>query len=93
MPRLRTVLIVVALVLVVGLTALAIALPEIVRRVAVDRLTRMTGRAVSLERVELNPFTGRFALARFRLAQRQSKDPALDLDAMKDRYPLLRNAL
>src|SRR5438093_162303 len=88
MPRLRTLAIAAAVLLVVVVTALLVALPMIVRRVAVDQLTRMTGRAVELERVELNLFTGRVALAKFRLAQRGTKDPALDLDGLEVRVSL-----
>src|SRR5947207_14084935 len=88
MPRLRTVGIAAAVLVVLLVTALLVALPEIVRRVAIDQLMTRTGRAVSLERVELNLFTGRFALAKFRLAQRGSKDPALDLDGLEVRVSL-----
>ena len=84
-PRLRTVAIAAAVLLVVVVTALLVALPEIVRRVAVTQLTRLTGRAVALERVELNLFTGRVALSRFRLAQRNSSEPAFDLEGAEVR--------
>jgi uncharacterized protein involved in outer membrane biogenesis len=84
-PRLRTAAIAAAVLLVVVVTALLVALPEIVRRVAVTQLTRLTGRAVSLERVELNLFTGRVALNRFRLAQRNSSEPAFDLEGAEVR--------
>jgi uncharacterized protein involved in outer membrane biogenesis len=67
------------------LVAALIALPEIVRRVAVDRLARMTGRAVALDDVDLNLFTGRLALKGFRLAQRGSSDPALSLPRVDTR--------
>ena len=82
MPRFRTLAIVATVLFVVVVTGLLIALPMIVRRVAVDQLTRLTGRAVELERVELNLFTGRVALAKFRLAQRGTKDPALDASSL-----------
>jgi uncharacterized protein involved in outer membrane biogenesis len=83
MPRPRTVGVITAVVLLLLVTGLLVALPEIVRRVAVDRLARMTGRAVALERVGLNLFTGRIALDRFRLAQRGSADPALELEGLE----------
>ena len=54
MPRLRTVGIAAAVLVVLLVTALLVALPEIVRRVAIDQLTTRTGRAVSLKRVEFN---------------------------------------
>ena len=55
---------------VVVLSARSWALPEIVRRVAVGQLTALTGRQTSIERVELNLFTGRFAVDRLRVARR-----------------------
>src|ERR1051326_6327063 len=88
MPRLRTVGIAAAVLVVLLVTASLVALPEIVRRVAIDQLTTRTGRAVSLERVELNPFTGRLALAKLRLAQRASKDAALEIDGLEVRLSL-----
>ena len=84
-PRVRTVAIAAAVLLVVVVTALVVALPEIVRRVAVTQLTRLTGRGVSLDRVDLNLFTGRVALGRFRLAQRNSSEPAFELDGAEVR--------
>lgn len=42
----------------------------------------MTGRAVALADVDLNLFTGRVALHRFRLAQRGSEAPALELERL-----------
>ena len=88
-PRLRTVAIAAAVLVVVVVGALLLALPEIVRRVAVSQLTQMTGRAVALERVELNPFTGWVALRRFRLAQRGSNDPAFELEGAEVRVRVL----
>ena len=67
---------------------LLIVLPLIVRQVAVDRLTRMTGRAVALADVDLNLFTGRLALHRFRLAQRGSDAPAVEIDRLDLRVAL-----
>jgi Domain of Unknown Function (DUF748) len=67
---------------------LVIILPLIVRRVAVDRLSRMTGRAVALADVDLNLFTGRVALHRFRLAQRGSDAPAFEIDRLGVRVAL-----
>jgi uncharacterized protein involved in outer membrane biogenesis len=64
---------------------LLIVLPLIVRHVAVSRLTQMTGRAVALADVDLNLFTGRAALHRFRLAQRGSDAPAIEIDRLEMR--------
>ena len=88
MPRIRTLAIGAAVVLVVIVVALLLTLPMIVRRVAVDQLTRMTGRAVELERVEINLFTGRVALAKLRLAQRAAKEAALELEGLEVRVSL-----
>lgn len=78
------VLVAVALVLVLAVSTV-LALPVVVRRLAVQRIAAMTGRAVTLEKVELNPFTGRVALNRFRLAQRGSSEPALELERLEVR--------
>jgi hypothetical protein len=67
---------------------LLIVLPLIVRLVAVDRLSRMTGRAIALADVDLNLFTGRLALHRFRLAQRGSDAPAFEIDRLGLRVAL-----
>lgn len=65
--------------------AVLVALPEIVRRVAVDRLGRLTGRTVALADVDLNVFTGRLALHGFRLARRGSTEPALAVERLEVR--------
>src|ERR671936_638808 len=88
MPRPRTLGLIEAVLLVVVVTGLLVALPTFVRRVAVDRLARITGRAVRLERVELNLFTGRLALVGFHLAQRDSREPALEVDGLETRVAL-----
>jgi hypothetical protein len=83
MVRLRTIGLAIAVLLVVGITALLIALPALLRQNAVTQLSRMTGRAVALERVRLNVFTGRLGLERFRLAQRGSTDPAVEVEGLE----------
>ena len=67
---------------------LLIVLPLILRWVTVDRISRMTGRAVALADVDLNVFTGRLVLHRFRLAQRGSDAPALEIDRLGVRIAL-----
>lgn len=62
--------------------AVVIVLPIIVRRVAVDRLGQMTGRAVALADVDINLFTGRVVLHRFRLAQKGSDAPAVEIEQL-----------
>src|SRR5712692_60101 len=88
MPRWRSLGIAAVVLILLVVTALLIALPTIARRVAVDQLSRMTGRAVSLERVELNVFTGRLGLTHFRLAQRGSNEPALEVDGLEVRVSI-----
>jgi uncharacterized protein involved in outer membrane biogenesis len=70
------------LILVVGVV---LALPVVVRRIAVQRGTELTGRAVTLDGVELNLFTGRLALNKFRLAQRDSAEPAVEIERLEVR--------
>jgi uncharacterized protein involved in outer membrane biogenesis len=84
----RRTLVISAAVVGVLVLVLLVVLPLIVRRVAVDRLTRMTGRAVALADVDLNLFTGRAALHRFRLAQRGSDAPAVEIERLELRVAL-----
>jgi uncharacterized protein involved in outer membrane biogenesis len=78
----RRTLLIAAAVAGVLFVVLLIVLPIIVRRVAVDRLSRMTGRAVALADVDLNLFTGRLVLHRFRLSQHGSDAPAVEIDQL-----------
>ena len=76
----RRVVLTVAAAAALGLVVFVVlVLPLVVRRVAVGQLAALTGRAVALRDVELNLFTGRVALNRFRLAQRDSTEPALEI--------------
>ncbi len=82
------------LVLVLAVAVTLAALPEIVRRVAVKQIAALTGRAVVIEDVDLNVFTGRTAITGFRLAQRGSNEPALEIRQIAGRVailPLLRS--
>jgi uncharacterized protein involved in outer membrane biogenesis len=89
MTRRRRVLLVVAAGLVVlGAVGLAV-LPEIARRVAETQLAKLTGRAVVIQGVDLNVFTGRLAVKRFRLAQREGKDAAIEFERLEVRVGLL----
>jgi hypothetical protein len=58
------------------------ALPEIVRRVALDRIPRVTGRAVAIGDIDLNLFTGRLAIKGFRLADRPGPEPFVELERL-----------
>jgi outer membrane protein OmpA-like peptidoglycan-associated protein len=88
MERARTVLgravtVLVAVVVVGG--ALLWALPEITRRVVLDQVPRRTGRAVDVEDVDLNVFTGRVSLKKVRLAERHGAQAFVELDRLDAR--------
>lgn len=85
MRRWRTPLIVLTVLIAVGGGALLWALPEIVRRVAVGRIPEVTGRAVSIDDVDLNIFTGRVALKGFRLAEAQGPEAFIKFDRLDAR--------
>jgi uncharacterized protein DUF748 len=77
---------------VVGAVFLAV-LPEIVRRVAVSQASKLSGRTVSLEDVDLNVFTGHLALKGLHVAKRGVNERAIDierLDVRMDYFPLFR---
>src|SRR5712692_11314488 len=65
-------------VLVVGGALVVYPLPEVVRRVAVARIHAITQRPVSIERVDLNLFTGRAAIHKFHLGDRDGRTPFAD---------------
>jgi len=78
---------------VVGAVVLA-ALPEIIRRVAVNQASKLTGRTVTLDDVDLNVFTGHLALKGLKLAKRGVNERAIELerlDVRVDYLPLLRH--
>jgi len=81
--RRRIALAVTAVTAVLLVVVIIFALPVVVRRVATQKLNTLTGRAVALERVELNLFTGRVALNGFRLAQRDSAEPAVEIERLE----------
>lgn len=72
------------LIVVAGLVLLAggflWALPEIVRRVALDQIPKRTGRAVTIGDIDLNLFTGHLAIKSFRLADREGPEPFVDFE-------------
>jgi hypothetical protein len=82
---LRVALIATAAVAVVMAAAFVLALPLIIREVAVKQMAGVTGRAVALDSVELNLFTARVALNRFRLDQKGSTDPAIEFERVEVR--------
>ncbi len=70
--RLRRWLIVLGVLLVLGV-AFVWSLPEIVKWQALKQIPAITGRAASIEDIDINLFTGRVAIKKFRLAE---PDPA-----------------
>jgi uncharacterized protein involved in outer membrane biogenesis len=82
MTRVRklTLIVVGSVLLLAG--AILWALPEIVRRVALDRIPKVTGRAVAIGDIDLNLFTGRLAIKGFRLADRPGPEPLLELERL-----------
>jgi uncharacterized protein involved in outer membrane biogenesis len=70
--RLKRWLIVLAALLVVGVVFIW-TLPEIVKWQALRQIPAVTGRAVAIEDIDINLFTGRVAIKKFRLAE---PDPA-----------------
>jgi Domain of Unknown Function (DUF748) len=80
-------LIVVAVLLALG-GAFLWALPEIVRRVALDQIPKRTGRAAAIEDVDLNLFTGHLAIKKFRLAERAGPEPFVEFERLDLRLSL-----
>jgi hypothetical protein len=81
--RLRLALIVVVALVAVTAVGLA-ALPQLVRQVAVRRLAATTGRAVTLDAVELSLFRGHVALRGLRVMDRDGS-PLATLDRLEAR--------
>jgi uncharacterized protein involved in outer membrane biogenesis len=79
----------IALIVLIGLVLLAggllWALPEILRRVALDRIPRLTGRTASIEDIDLNLFTGHLVIKAFRLADREGSEPFVEFERLEVR--------
>lgn len=94
MTRRRKLLLAAALGAAALTTAFLWALPEILRRVALDRIPALTGRAASIEDIDLNLITGSFAIKDFRLAERpgppggDGAEPFLRLERVEGRLSL-----
>jgi uncharacterized protein involved in outer membrane biogenesis len=56
------------------------ALPEIVRRTVVTQFPKLTGRAVSIEDIDLNLFTGRLVLKKLAIAERDPSETFLQAE-------------
>jgi hypothetical protein len=76
----------VAALLVLGGAALLAALPAVVRLAAARQLTAMTGRSVAIADVDLNLFTGRFAVVDLRVDGAEGEPPLLRLDRLEARF-------
>src|SRR5262245_61863022 len=84
--KVRRLLAVVALLLSVALVGAFLALPSIVRHVAIARLQALTHRQVRIDRLELNPFTGRLAISGFHVSDRASGPALADWDRIEARF-------
>ena len=67
-PRLRRWLIVLGVLLLLGI-AFVWSLPEIVKWQALKQIPAITGRQASIDDIDINLFTGRVAIKKFRLAE------------------------
>jgi len=85
--RRRRVWVAAGLIVVVGVT-LAV-LPEVIRRVAIKQIRVATGREVTIDDVDLNVFTGRAAVKKFRLADRGRGEPFVEFERLDVRLRLL----
>jgi hypothetical protein len=79
----RALIVCVCLVILGG--ALVWALPEIIRQVALDQIPKRTGRAVAIADIDLNLFTGRLAIKKFRLAERNRPEAFVEIERLDAR--------
>ena len=79
--RLKRALIVLAALLVAS-AAFLWALPEIVKWQALKQIPVTTGRAVSIEDIDINLFTGRVAIKKFRLAEPDPAQAFIEFDRL-----------
>ena len=75
-------------VLVIGVVVGLYFLPELARQVAIVRIRAMTERSASIDRVDLNIFTGRVTVHGFRLAERDGQTPFADFKRLDLRLHL-----
>lgn len=62
--------------------ALLWALPEIVRRVALNQIPKHTGRSAAIDDIDLNLFTGRLAIKGFHLTEREGPEPFVTFERL-----------
>jgi uncharacterized protein involved in outer membrane biogenesis len=90
--RVRKILVAVLAGLVVIVAVALAILPEVVRRVAVDQVPKLTGRVLTLDDVDLNLFTGHLALKGARIFKSGVNERAVEferLDVRLDYLPFL----
>jgi hypothetical protein len=75
-------------VLVVGAIGTRLALPGLIRRVAIARIEAITHRRVNIEAVDLDVLKGRLAFHRFRLAERDGQSSFADFEQLEVRLNL-----
>jgi hypothetical protein len=76
---------IISLGVVIAGGALLWALPAMIRRVAIDQISRRSDRAATIENIRLNPFTGRLSVTELRLAEREGAEPFLELPRLEMR--------
>jgi len=69
--------------------AALVALPEVVRRVAVSQIKAATAREVAIGDVDLNLFTGALAVKAFRLAERDRPEAFVEFERLEGRVRML----
>jgi uncharacterized protein involved in outer membrane biogenesis len=87
--RVRKILVAVLAGLVVIVAVALAILPEVVRRVAVDQVPKLTGRVLALDDVDLNLFTGHLALKGVRLLKHGVNERAVELERLDVRIGYL----
>jgi uncharacterized protein involved in outer membrane biogenesis len=87
--RVRKILVAVLAGLVVIVAVGLAILPEIVRRVAVDQVPKLTGRILAIDDVDLNLFTGHLALKGVRFLKQGVNERALELERLDVRIGYL----
>jgi uncharacterized protein involved in outer membrane biogenesis len=87
--RVRKILVAVLAGLVVIVAVGLAILPEIVRRVAVDQVPKLTGRILAIDDVDLNLFTGHVALKGVRFLKQGVNERALELERLDVRIGYL----
>jgi hypothetical protein len=86
MSRRRTIWLAVLVLLVLLGGAFLWALPELIRRQAVTRIPKITGRAASIGDIDLNLFTGRLVVKGFRLAERDPRQAFVEFERLEARW-------